>query len=625
MTEEFDIPNELKKIPTKPGVYLMHDRADEIIYVGKAVNLRNRVRQYFRPSHNEGIRKDQMVKRIARFEYIVTDSELEALILECNLIKEHRPKYNTMLRDDKTYPYIKVTLGEEFPRVLFSRTIKKDKSRYFGPYTSASAVKETIELLRKLFGIRSCSRVLPRDIGKERPCLNYHIHQCKGPCQGLISKEEYAKQVEAVLSFLSGNQEPVVRKLQEQMKKASEEMEFEQAIALRELLSSIRQVADRQKMTSLDGEDKDIIALASDESDGVVQVFFVRDGRLIGREHFHVQIGPEDLDAQVIEAFLTQFYAGTPYIPREIMIQEELPNPELMEGWLSQRKGQRVTLRVPKKGAKEKLVELAHENAALVLNQDKERIKREEKRTVGAQEELAGLLGLVSLTRMEAFDISNTNGFESVGSMVVYENGKPKRSDYRKFRLRTVTGPDDYASMDEVLTRRFTHGLSERKSLQEQGGTQEYGSFTKFPDLIMMDGGKGQVNVACRVLEKLGLSIPVCGMVKDDHHRTRGLYFHQREIPIAADSACFHLITRIQDEAHRFAIEYHRSLRSGSQVHSVLDDIPGIGPARRKALMKEFSSLDEIREADQERLASLPGMNEQAAKNVITYLKGRTV
>lgn len=615
----FDIQEELKKLPAKPGVYIMHDASDAIIYVGKAVSLRNRVRQYFRPSHREGVKKDQMVRQIARFEYIITDSELEALILECNLIKEHKPKYNTMLRDDKTYPYIKVTLGEEFPRVLFSRQRSKDKSRYFGPYTSAWAVKDTIDLLQKLYKLRTCNRVLPRDVGKERPCLNYQIHRCLGPCQGYVSREEYGKQVEGVLSFLNGNYEPVMKDLEEKMSQCSENLEFEKAIEYRELLNSVRQVAQKQKITNSDGEDKDVIAVACDDRDAVVQVFFVRDGRLIGRDHFHLTIANEDTREQIIGTFLKQFYAGTPFIPKEIMLQEEVEDAELIEQWLTARRGQKVHLRVPQRGMREKLVELAEKNALLTLNQDKEKFKREEGRTIVALKEIAELLGMERIDRIEAYDISNTSGFESVGSMVVYEKGKPKRNDYRKFKLRTVTGPDDYASMSEVLTRRFSHGLQERKELEEKQMEDDYGSFTRFPDLIMMDGGKGQVNVALRVLGELGLDIPVCGMVKDDNHRTRGLYFQNVEIPMDKSSEGFRLITRIQDEAHRFAIEYHRSLRGKEQVHSVLDDIPGIGPARRKALMKGFPSLEAIKAATREELMELPSMNGPAADAVYEF------
>ena len=621
----FDIQEELKKLPQKPGVYIMHDAKDAIIYIGKAISLRNRVRQYFRPSHNEGLKKEQMVKQIVRFEYIITDSELEALILECNLIKEHRPKYNTMLRDDKSYPYIRVTLGEEFPRVLFSHQMKKDKSRYFGPYTSAGAVKDTIELVRKLYCLKTCNRVLPRDIGKERPCLNYHIHQCKAPCQGNISREEYRAQIDQVIEFLNGNYKPVIKELEEKMQLASEEMNFEKAIEYRELLKAVKQIAQKQKITSSDSEDKDIVAMASDGEDAVVQVFFIRDGKLIGRDHFHVTVGSEDTRPQVLSTFLKQFYAGTPFIPRELMLQEEIEEAEVIAEWLTQKRGQKVYIRVPKKGTKEKLVELAAQNAHMVLSQDKEKIKREEGRTIGALKEIGGLLGLEELKRVEAFDISNISGFESVGSMVVYEKGKPKRSDYRKFKLRTVTGPDDYGSMYEVLTRRFSHGMREQQELKEQKMENDYGSFTRFPDLIMMDGGKGQVNVALRVLDELGLHIPVCGMVKDDNHRTRGLYYHNREIPIDRHGEGFKLITRIQDEAHRFAIEYHRSLRSKEQVHSVLDDIPGIGATRRKSLMKAFSSLDAIREADVQTLAALPAMNQQSAQSVYDFFHRQNV
>ena len=568
----FVIEEELKKLPDQPGVYIMHDSRDAIIYIGKAVSLRKRVHQYFQPSHDEGIKKAQMVKQIARFEYIVTDSELEALVLECNLIKEHRPKYNTMLRDDKTYPYIRVTLGEDFPRVLFSRQQKKDKSRYFGPYTSAGAVKDTIELVNKIYQLRTCNRNLPRDTGKDRPCLNYHIHQCTAPCQGYITKEAYRERVDAVVEFLNGNYAPVLKSLEEKMNTASANLEFEKAIEYRELLNSVRQIAQKQKITHTDGEDKDIIALAADDRDAVVQVFFIRDGKLIGRDHFYVKIGTEDTKAQILTTFLKQFYSGTPFIPREIMLPQEIEEQEVLADWLGEKRGSKVYIRVPQKGMKEKLVELAQKNAKMVLAQDREKIKREEGRTIGALKEIEQLLDMKGLNRVEAYDISNTSGFESVGSMIVYEKGKPKRSDYRKFKLRTVSGPDDYASMYEVLTRRFTHGMREMEEMEEKDLSEEYGSFTRFPDLIMMDGGRGQVNIALKVLEELHLNIPVCGMVKDDNHRTRGLYYHNVEIPIDRGSEGFKLITRIQDEAHRFAIEYHRSLRSKEQVHSVLDD-----------------------------------------------------
>lgn len=608
----FDIQEELKKLPAKPGVYLMHDEKDEIIYVGKAVSLKNRVRQYFQSSRDKGPKIEQMVTKIDRFEYIITDSELEALVLECNLIKEHRPKYNTMLTDDKTYPYIKVTVKEAYPRVLFSRQMKKDKAKYYGPYTSAGAVKDTIELIRKIYKLRTCNRNLPKDTGKERPCLNYHIHQCDAPCQGYISEEAYGEKIRKVTEFLNGNFDPVLKELQAKMQEASDNLEFEQAIEYRELLNSVRQIAQKQKISNSDGEDKDIIAMASDGEDAVVQVFFVREGRLIGRDHFYLRISKEEQPSEILASFVKQFYAGTPFIPKELMLQTEIEDQEIIGQWLSQRKGQKVYLRVPKIGDKEKLVELAQKNASLVLSQDREKIKREEGRTIGAAKEIAGWLGLENISRMEAFDISNISGFENVGSMVVYEKGKPKRSDYRKFKIKGVQGPDDYACMEEVLRRRFLHGMQEQEAEESDG-------FSRFPDLIMMDGGKGQVNVALRVLEELRLNIPVCGMVKDEKHRTRGLYFENREIPIDRGSEGFRLITRIQDEAHRFAIEYHRSLRTKGQVHSILDDIEGIGTARRKALMKAFQSLDAIREADVETLAAVPSMNRGAAQKVYDF------
>lgn len=596
----FDIEEELKKLPSKPGVYLMHDERDAIIYVGKAVSLKNRVRQYFQSSRNKGVKIEQMVTHIARFEYIITDSELEALVLECNLIKEHRPKYNTMLMDDKAYPFIKVTAQEDYPRVMLARQMRKDRAKYFGPYTSAGAVKDTIDLIHKLYGIRTCNKALPKMQGKERPCLNYHIHQCPAPCQGYITKEEYAEAVKKALSFLGGNYSPILKELEEKMQAASENLQFEKAIEYRELLNSVGKIAQKQKITSSHMEDKDVVAMASDQEDAVVQIFFIREGRLIGRDHFCLHIAGEDDQEAVLTAFLKQFYAGTPYIPRELMIQYEIREKELIEEWLSSRRGQRVHIHVPRKGEKEKLVELALKNAQIVLTQDKERIRREEGRTIGAMKEIAKLLGLPGIHRVEAYDISNISGFQTVGSMVVYEKGRPKRSDYRKFRIRGVQGADDYASMEEMLTRRLSH----------------YGNY---PDLIMMDGGRGQVNIALKVMEAVGVHVPVCGMVKDDRHRTRGIYYNNMELPIDRDSEGFRLVTRIQDEAHRFAIEYHRSLRSREQVHSVLDDIPGIGPARRKALMKGFQTLEEIRSADIEALSAVPGMNARAARQVFEF------
>ena len=610
----FLIEDELKKLPGKPGVYIMHGENDEIIYVGKAVSLKNRVRQYFQSSRNKGAKIEQMVTHITRFEYIVTDSELEALVLECNLIKEHRPKYNTMLKDDKTYPFIKVTVNEPYPRVLFSRTMKKDKAKYFGPYTSSTAVKDVIELVRKIYMVRSCNRSLPRDCGKERPCLYYHMKQCTAPCQGNVSEEAYKQNIGQVLHFLNGNFQETIDQLTEKMMAASEDMRFEDAAGYRDLINSIRRIGERQKITTYGEEDRDIIAVAMDESedlreqDAVVQVFFMRGGRLIGRDHFFLRVARGDTKAQVLSSFLKQFYAGTPFIPAEIMMQTEIEDGGIIEDWLSARRKQRVHIRVPKKGTKEKLVELAKENAWMVLSKDRERIKREEGRTIGAVKEIEDWLGLKDIVRMEAYDISNISGFESVGSMVVYEKGKPKRSDYRKFKIKWVQGPNDYASMEEVLTRRFTHESKD-----------EYDSFSILPDLILMDGGRGQVNIARKVLGELGIDIPVCGMVKDDNHRTRGVYFNNVEIPIDTSGEGFHLVTRIQDEAHRFAIEYHRSLRSKEQVHSVLDDIPGIGETRRKALMRRFRSVENIRDASVEELSQTESMNVQSAEAVYQF------
>ena len=620
MSEQiFHISEELKKLPNNPGVYLMHDEKDTIIYVGKAINLNRRVHSYFRASTKKTAKIEKMVSQIAYFEYIVTDSELEALVLENNLIKEHRPKYNTMLKDDKTYPYIKVTVQEEYPRILFSRQMKKDKAKYFGPYTSAASVKDTIELINKMYQLRTCNRTLPRDIGKDRACLNHHMHLCGAPCMGLISQEAYGENVKKALEFLNGNYAGILKDLESKMLKASEDLEFEEAIKYRELLNSVKSVAQKQKITHSDGEDKDVIGLAKDERDAVVQVFFVRDGKLIGREHFYMTNVSEQSDSEILGSFMKQFYAGTPFLPKTIMLPQVIEEEELIGKWLSERRGSKVSIVIPKKGTKEKLVELAMRNAYLVLSQDKERIKREEGRTIGAVKEIAALIGLTDVNRIEAFDISNISGFENVGSMVVYEKGKPHRSDYRKFKIKSVSGPDDYACMKEVLTRRFVHGLEEKQELKEKEMEDTFGSFSIFPDLLLMDGGKGQVNIAKEVLEELRIQIPVCGMVKDDNHRTRGLYFNNEEIAIDRHSEGFKLITRIQDEAHRFAIEFHRSLRRKTNVHSVLDDIKGVGPARRKALMRSFDSIEEIKNADVERLMEVDGMTQNVAEEIVRF------
>lgn len=615
----FDIQEELKKLPAKPGVYLMHNKKDEIIYVGKAIRLNHRVRQYFQNSRNLSSKIAHMVSQIAYFEYIITDSELEALVLESNLIKEHRPKYNTMLKDDKNYPYIKMTTNEEFPRLLIARTMKQDGCKYFGPYTSAGAVRDTIEMLRKIFKIRTCSRRLPRDTGKDRPCLYYQIKQCQAPCQGYISKEQYKKQVEDTLSFLNGNYKKVADIIRGKMEQAAANMEFEQAAEYRDLLKSIEKIMDRQKINTKGFEDRDMIALAREKDDAVVAIFFVREGKLLGREHFHMESSEETSDEEILGAFVKQFYSGTPYLPGEIFLECPIEDMEIMEELLSKKRGGRVRFKVPVRGEKHRMVELAKENAKNVLKLDSEKMKKEEKRTIGAVHEMEQLLGIRGLNRMEAFDISNISGFQTVASMVVFEKGKARKQDYRKFRLKTITGPDDYASMEEVLKRRFLHGKKEMEELKANGKDLELGSFTKFPDLLLMDGGKGQVNIALKVLEQLDFHIPVCGMVKDDNHRTRGLYYNNEEILFPKNSEAFLLVTRIQDEAHRFAIEYHRSLRAKGQVYSILDDIKGVGPKRRKALMKHFKDIGKIRTATEAEIMQVPGMNQQTARAIYDF------
>lgn len=613
----FDIQEELKKLPDKPGVYLMHDKNDEIIYVGKALVLKNRVRQYFQSSRNQTAKIRKMVSQIAYFEYIITGSELEALVLECNLIKEHRPKYNTMLKDDKNYPYIKVTVNEEYPRVLFARTMKRDKAKYYGPYTSAGAVKDTIELVRKIYKIRCCNRRLPKDIGKERPCLYYHMNQCKAPCQGYISGEEYKDSIKKAIDFLKGNYKDVVLKLEEKMMDAASQMEFEQAAEYRDLIASVKQISEKQNINQSDMEDQDVIGLAKAKEEAVAAVFSIRNGKLLGREHYHMTGVEDSTMEEIMTAFVKQLYSGTPFLPREIILQYPIEEEEIIQKWLSEKKGRKVTIAVPKKGKRHNLMELAYKNASAVLIQDSERIRREEKKTMGAMQELSELLGIPEIHRLEAFDISNTNGFENVASMVVFEDGRKKPRDYRKFKMKTVNGPDDYRSMEEVLTRRFLHG---QRVLSERGGEKdEYDSFTKFPDVIMMDGGKGQVNVALKVLEDLHLSIPVCGMVKDDNHRTRGLYYNNEEILFPRGSEAFHMITRLQDEAHRFAIEYHKNLRGKTQIRSVLDEIKGVGPERRKALMRHFKDIQKIKEASVEELTQVDSITEKVAEEIYSF------
>ena len=611
-SDTFDIKEELKKLPTKPGVYIMHGPKDEIIYVGKAVNLKNRVRQYFQSTNGKTDKIKKMISLIRRFEYIVVDSEMEALVLENNLIKENSPKYNTLLKDDKTYPYIKVTAGEDFPRIFLTRRVKRDKSRYFGPYTSAGAVRDTIDLLHRIFKIRTCSRRLPQDIGRERPCLYYHLGQCLGPCNGYVDKAEYRKHVDRAMDFLQGKYDFVKKYLTEKMQLASESMEFEKAIEYRDLINEIEELKASQKVTVTDTEDRDIIGISVLGHDALAQVFFMRDGRMIGREYFHLDAEAEEDISDIVRAFIGQYYSGTPYIPKELWIQTDISDRELLERWLSGQRGMNVKIITPKKGNKEKLVEMAVKNAENQLLKDFEKLKRESERTKGASEEIRKLLGLETLNRIESYDISNTNGFESVGSMVVFVDGRPKNMDYRKFKIRSVKGPDDYASMREVLMRRFQHGIKDAEN-------EVNGSFADMPDLILMDGGRGQVNIALDVLNELGLDVPVAGMVKDDRHRTRGLYFNNVEIGVDIHSEGFKLITRIQDETHRFAIEYHRSLRSKEQVHSILDDIPDIGPARRRALMRHFKDINAIRAAKVDELMDVEGMSRKAADSVYAF------
>ena len=612
----FDLEEELKKLPGKPGVYLMHSKSDEIIYVGKAISLKNRVRQYFQAGTKKTSKIQKMVSQIAYFEYIITDSELEALVLECNLIKEHQPKYNTMLKDDKSYPFIRVTLDEEFPRVQFCRRMKKDKNKYFGPYTSSKAVKETIELLQKIYKIRTCNKSLPKDIGKTRACLNYHMKQCDAPCQGYVTKEQYQKSVGEVMDFLNGNYKKVTDQLHAKMMEKSEQLKFEEAMEYRDLLNSVQQIAQKQRITNQDLEDRDIIAMAASREEAVVSIFFVREGKLLGREHFHMERTMDETRSKIITEFLKQYYSGTPFIPREIVLQEEPEEEETgaIVEWLSARREHKVFITVPKKGEKRRLVSLAEENASMILAQDVEKIKRQQQRTILAVEEIRDLLKIPSANRMEAFDISNTSGFQNVASMVVFEGGLPKKSDYRKFKIRGVKGPDDYQSMKEALERRFLRGISE----------EETSSFSRLPDLLLMDGGKGQVNVALKVLEELHLNIPVCGMVKDDKHRTRGLYYENKEINFPPKSEAFLLLTRIQDEAHRFAIEYHKMLRSKNQIHSVLDDIKGVGPARRKALMKHFKDIECLKEAGIDELEMVEGITPLVARNIYDFFHEKT-
>ena len=599
----FDIQEELKKLPHSPGVYLHHDARDEIIYIGKAKNLKNRVSQYFQSSRSRSPKIEKMVSQIAYFEYIVTDSEVEALILENNLIKENRPRYNTMLKDDKTYPYIKLTISEAFPRLVLTRKIKKDKDKYYGPYPEVSSVQEVIDLLNNVYHLKTCNRNLPKDIGKERPCLKHHIGKCDAPCAGKVSEEEYGLRIEAAKKFLEGNSKEILSYIKQNMKEASDAMEYEEAGRWKELMDAANTVSAHQKVEYSPGEDRDVLGLAVEGFEAIMQVFFIRGGKLLDREHFYLTPAPGDSENDIVTSFIKQYYAGTPFLPGEILLPCEVEDRESIEELLHQKAGHKVSLLIPQKGKKEKMVELAEKNAALVLEQDREKVKREEMRTKGAVTEISKMLGINYAKRIESYDISNISGYLSVGSMVVFEDGKAKKNDYRKFRIKTVIGPDDYSSMAEVLSRRFEHDEWSR------------------PDMLLIDGGRGQVNAVVEALgERLG-DIPVCGMVKDDHHRTRGLFYQNREYEMDRSKEPFKLITRIQDETHRFAIEYHRQLRSKGQIKSILDDIPGIGPKRRLALIRHFKSIDAIKEASVEEIADAPGMNLKAARAVADALK----
>ena len=612
----FDIEEELKKLPQKPGVYLMKNEKEEIIYVGKAVNLKNRVRQYFQSSKNQLPKVQAMVQHIKEFEYIITDSELEALLLECNLIKKYRPFYNVLLKDDKAYPYIKIT-NEAFPRILMTRKMQKDKAKYFGPITDAFAVKETIDTIHKLWPIRKCKRNLPKDIGKDRPCLHYHIGQCSAPCDGKISQQQYQKMIEQAEQFIHGKHEQIIKKMEKEMYQASENMEFEKAAALRDKILSVKSIAQKQKMANTGLGDCDVAAFVRAHDEGLAQMFFIRGGKMTGREQYRLHSVENRTRSEVMTEFIKQFYSGTAFVPKEILLQEEIVPEEkaLLEQFLAEKRGSKVLFTVPKKGEKQKLVDLAWKNAMISFEQFGERLKREEQRTIGAMKEIQDVLGLPDkLERVEAYDISNTQGFESVGAMVVFENGKAKHSDYRKFKIKTVVGPNDFASMQEVITRRFQHGVKERMEGKE-------GNFSRMPDLILMDGGVIQVHAAQEVLSSFGMDIPVCGMIKDEKHRTRGIIFQEQEILLPPHSEGFKLLTRIQDEVHRFAIEYHRKLREEKAFHSVLDDIANIGKVRKKALLQKFGTIEAIAKAVVEELLTVPQMTIQAAEEVYQFFR----
>ena len=618
----FDFEYHLKNLPSKPGVYLMKNSLGEVIYVGKAKILKNRVKSYFQNSKNHSEKVRVMVKHIAEFEYIVTDSEMEALILECNLIKKYSPRYNILLKDDKFYPFIKITVNDDFPRVFVTRNYSKDGSKYFGPYTNGTAVYETINLINKIFPLRTCKLLIKEGGETVRPCLNYHIKKCFGPCGGYISKEEYGKMINDVIDILSGKDTTVLKVLQSEMEEASMNLEFEKAADLRDKILAIKAIVEKQKIFKTMEGDEDFINIYRDEKDSCVQVFFSREGKILGREHFIFENTAEDSIEEILEEFITSFYGGTAKVPRTIYVPA-ISNVELVEEYLTIKRGAKVWIKVPQKGQKREMLEMVKNNAQITLEKFKDKYLIDKEINKIALEELQELLDLeIWPSRIEAYDISNIQGVDSVGSMIVFEEGRSKNSDYRRFRIKTVKGANDYDSMREILTRRFSHGLEEVKAIQESKLQFSAGKFSNFPDLIMMDGGKGQINIALEVLMDLNINIPVCGLVKDDKHATRGIIYNNEELIINRSSNLMQLIRRIQDEVHRFAITYHRSLRDKRTLHSVLDDIPNVGEKRRRALLMKFGSVDNIKSATLEQLLETPSINNKAAESIYQYFNG---
>lgn len=619
----FDFKAQLKILPDKPGVYLMKNSLGEIIYVGKAKVLKNRVRQYFQNSKNHSEKVKAMVKNIAEFEYIVTDSEMEALILECNLIKKHSPKYNISLKDDKFYPFIKITTNEDFPRVFITRNFAKDGNKYFGPYPNAGAVHETIKLIRKIFPLRTCKKLIFENGKHTRPCLNYHIKKCNAPCEGHISKDEYKHMIDEIIDVLSGRDKSLINKLKNDMQEASMNLEFEKAASFRDKILAIESIAEKQKVFKSQDNDEDFINIYKDEKDCAVQVFFLRDGKVTGRENFILENSAYEDDSVIISQFIVSFYGGTPKVPKNIYIPlSNDDDNDALEEFLTIKRGSKVFVKVPIKGEKKEMLELVKSNAKVTLDQFKDKILRDKEINRLCLEEIQELLELDSMPiRIEAYDISNIQGVDSVGSMIVFEDGKAKNSDYRRFRIKTVKNANDYDSMREILERRFSHGLKEIKEIQERQLKFSSGKFSNFPDLIMMDGGKGQVNVALEVLQKLGINIPVCGLVKDDHHATRGIIYNNKELIINRTSNLMQMIRRVQDEVHRFAITYHRSLRDKKTLHSILDDIPNIGQKRRMALLMKFGSIDNIKKATVEELLETESIDNKAATSIMAYFK----